>query len=74
MSLEALDAAVGDYQRRPNGWTGHRSELRADWYGYLDELSAAEHDKTDLRASDPGGQRPRRARRLPGHGGRRSAG
>ncbi len=39
VTLEALDEAIGDY-RAPASWLERTAEVRADWYRYLDELTA----------------------------------
>ena len=43
VSLEQLDAGVGDY-RAPGSWLDRTAEVRAEWYGYLDELTAPTGD------------------------------
>jgi 3D-(3,5/4)-trihydroxycyclohexane-1,2-dione acylhydrolase (decyclizing) len=40
LSLEALDAALGAY-RAPDEWMQRAASRRAEWYGYLDEFTAA---------------------------------
>lgn len=43
VSLRQLDAEVGDY-RAPGSWLERTAELRAEWYSYLDELTAPTSD------------------------------
>jgi 3D-(3,5/4)-trihydroxycyclohexane-1,2-dione acylhydrolase (decyclizing) len=43
VSLEALEAAVGDY-RGPDSWMDTAASERQRWYDYLDEMTSAEYE------------------------------
>jgi 3D-(3,5/4)-trihydroxycyclohexane-1,2-dione acylhydrolase (decyclizing) len=43
LSLEALDAALGDY-RAPAAWGDRMVAVRDDWDAYLDQLTSAEYE------------------------------
>jgi 3D-(3,5/4)-trihydroxycyclohexane-1,2-dione acylhydrolase (decyclizing) len=49
VSLEMIDAGLGDYAAPPT-WLARTAEVRADWYSYLDEISTPEGKPTYAKA------------------------